>query len=379
MTEQRPHPAEERVRVVLVGAGNMGRAWFTTLMQSDDVDLVGLVDLNTELAHRLVADEGTPSIVVGTSLADVGKETAGNAVVNVTVPAAHYPVSVEALFAGLPVLCEKPIAPTLAEGLALAAASEAAGQLLMTSQSRRYFRVLAEFRAHISRLVPVGILTTEFYKAPHFGGFRETMEQPLLIDMAIHAFDAARYLLDSEPLAVTCESFNPSWSWYAGDAAAVATFEFEHGARYVYQGSWCSPGQETNWNGRWRASGARGTATWDGESSPHSEGEQGGHIGSDPQYPDAEEIAGSLAEFVAALRTGQRPSGEVHGNIRSLAMVEAAVLSAQTHTRISIDAHLETSYRLALTQPWDERVSSQLSSWGSAREGLDCHKGQTGA
>lgn len=30
-----------------------------------------------------------------------------HALVNVTVPAAHHPVNVEAMFAGLPVLCEK--------------------------------------------------------------------------------------------------------------------------------------------------------------------------------------------------------------------------------------------------------------------------------
>ena len=46
------------------------------------------------------------------------------------------------------------------------------------------------------------------------------MAYPLLIDMAIHQFDLARDLIGSEPEAVYCESFNPAWSWYAGDAAA---------------------------------------------------------------------------------------------------------------------------------------------------------------
>ena len=34
----------------------------------------------------------------------------------------------------------------------------------------------------------------DFFKAPHFGGFREEMRHVLLLDMAIHTFDAARLL-----------------------------------------------------------------------------------------------------------------------------------------------------------------------------------------
>ena len=46
------------------------------------------------------------------------------------------------------------------------------------------------------------------------------MAYPLLKDMAIHQFDLARDLIGSEPVSISCESFNPGWSWYAGDAAA---------------------------------------------------------------------------------------------------------------------------------------------------------------
>jgi hypothetical protein len=43
-----------------------------------------------------------------------------------------------------------------------------------------------------------------------------------------------------------------------------------------------------------------------------------------------------LAEFVASLRTGDAPSTEVHANILSLAMVEAAIRSAETGARVLI-------------------------------------------
>ena len=59
--------------------------------------------------------------------------------INVTVPVAHAGQHRGAA-AGLPVLCEKPLAESVARGLSMIAAAELSGQLLMVSQSRRYWR-----------------------------------------------------------------------------------------------------------------------------------------------------------------------------------------------------------------------------------------------
>ena len=352
------------LRVVLVGAGGMGRAWVSTIVASPDAELVGIVDLNVDAANDAVAAAGLTGVLTGADLGAVIEATGAEAVVNVTVPEAHHPVNVQALFAGLPVLCEKPIAPTVAQAISLTAAAEVSGQLLMVSQSRRYFNSLARFRQQLGSLGEIALLRTEFTKAPHFGGFREQMDHVLLVDMSIHAFDAARYLLDDDPVAVYCEEFNPGWSWYAGDAVALATFEFASGARYVYTGSWCSPGFETSWNGSWRASGALGTATWDGDHDPVMERSEPIEL---PAIEDGpQEIAGSLAEFIDAVRTGTLPSGEVHSNVRSLAMVEAAVLSAETGQRVSIDAVLKDALATAIADERRPDVRLALEGWDAS-------------
>lgn len=359
------------VRIIQVGAGGMGRVWLQLLIDTPDVELVGLVDLDTDAARRALAELGRPNVAVAASLSEIASSTRAQAVVNVTVPVAHHPVNIEAMFAGLPVLCEKPIAPTVSQALSLAAASEASGQLLMTSQSRRYYPVLGEFKKSLNALGEVGIATTEFFMAPRFGGFRDSMDHPLLVDMSIHAFDVARYLLDAEPVSVYCDSYNPAWSWYAGDAATTAIFEFEGGIRYTFVGSWCSPGAETSWNGSWRVSGSKGSATWDGETMPMVDVE--GDDSKQGQSDDGsghETIAGSLAEFLDSIRTGRTPSGEVHSNVLSLAMVEAAVHSAQRGTRVFVEAMLEDSYRDAVAAEKVPEVLSVLTGWGSARAGL---------
>ena len=59
--------------------------------------------------------------------------------------------------------------------------------------------------AQIARLGRLGLVACDVFKAPHFGGFRDEMAYPLLMDMAIHQFDLARDLIGSEPVSVSCE------------------------------------------------------------------------------------------------------------------------------------------------------------------------------
>ena len=356
------------MRIIQVGAGGMGRVWLQLLIDTPEVELVGLVDLDTEAAGRALAELGRPDVAIATSLSEIAGSTGAQAIVNVTVPVAHHPINIEAMFAGLPVLCEKPIAPTVSQTLSLAAASEASGQLLMTSQSRRYYRSLAAFKQQLAGLGHLGMVTTEYSMAPRFGDFRKEMASPLLLDMSIHAFDTARYLLDADPVSVFCDSFSPAWSWYAGDAAASAIFEFAGGLRYTYVGSWCSPGFETSWNGAWRVSGSAGTARWDGESNPTVDPAPSSTASAVQAGPET--IAASLAEFIDSLRTGRMPSGEVHSNILSLAMVEAAVESARSGQRVVIAELLERSYLVAVAEETRADVRETLIRWSSAASGL---------
>nr|WP_281257649.1 Gfo/Idh/MocA family oxidoreductase [Asanoa hainanensis] len=332
-----------------MGAGAMGVEWLSAIAASPDVTLAAVVDLDLAAAER-AAQGVVPS---STTLASVA--SGADFVVNATVPSAHFSVTASALRLGLPVLGEKPLTATLPEALTLAALSSLTGSLFVVSQSRRFERGLPSFKSRLSALGPVGSLTTEFYRGARFGGFRETMANPLLLDMAIHAFDTARYLLDDDPVSVYCDAYNPSWSWYAGDASANALFRFASGARYSYLASWCADGGDTSWNGNWRAVAAGGTAFWDGDRSP----------------ADAntllDTISASLSVFVSSLRSGRPPATAVRFNVMSLAMVLCAVESASTGLPVVIDDVLASAHAAALSAASPD-VAEVLRSWPSVRE-----------
>ena len=353
--------------VVIAGAGNMGRLWRDVVTASGEVTLAGIADLDVALAREAAGAAGLPDLPVGADAVDLARRTGARALINVTVPEAHHPVTTAALFAGLPVLGEKPVAENVSRALSLAAAAEVTGELFMVSQSRRWNPQLATFRAMTARLGAIGSVHTAFFRSERFGGFRDLMAQPLLVDMAIHAFDSARFLLGAEPVTAYCQSYNPPWSWYAGDANATVVFEMAGGTRYVYTGSWCSPGDVTSWNGTWRVSGEKGTAGWDGDHDPVLSAEV---AGGEPAGPPYSGIGGALQVFVRALRTGETPSGEVHENVMSLAMVEAAVRSAASGRVERLDDVLEAAYAQALREETRPDVRDALAGWSSVREAL---------
>ena len=333
------------MRALIVGAGSMGRSWGKNLKEHPEVDIAGWVDIRPEVAESAADELELTGVRTGDDLAKALSELKPDFLVDVTVPEAHHDVTILALRAGVPVLGEKPMADSMANAWEMVAESEHSGKLYMVSQNRRYDPRLHAFRSAITdELGGVGILNSDFYIGAHFGGFRDKMASPLLLDMAIHTFDAARYLSNADALSVYCDESNPSWSWYEGNASAVAIFEMSRGLRYTYRGSWCAEGVHTAWEGEWRAVGPRGTAVWDGVAAPHlevverSDGFLSTFTESEAEvregYPTG--IAGSLNDFLNALKTGSIPMGECHDNIKSLAMVFAALESAGTGSRVTL-------------------------------------------
>lgn len=367
--------ASSPVPVAVIGAGGMGRAWISTVLRSDAARLVGVADLMEGAAQRAVEEivpaEQRSCVTTGTDAMTVARESGAEAVIDVTIPAAHHAVTADALHAGFPVLGEKPCAATLAEAVSLAGHAESTGRLFVVSQSRRNNPHLHEARRLVDQLGGAGIVDTRFYKAPRFGGFRDEMEHPLLIDMAIHAFDAGRVLIDGDPVAVTASSYNPMWSWYAGHAAATVTITYDSGAVHTFSGSWAAPGTETSWNGDWMISCERGSVHWDGEAPPTaSRPGSGPSLGQAPSPDALWELDDSLARFCAALRGGPVPDSEVHGNVWTQAIVEAAVRSADTGVRVKLSDLLDEALAEARLLDAADGRSSALQTWKTGVSGL---------
>ena len=247
-------------RVIIVGAGGISNAWFPPLRE-EGVTVAAVVDLDPERARAQVEKYGLTDVAI---YADQAKAMAANTadfLLDLTIPDAHAAVTCAALEAGLPVIGEKPMAATLDQARQMVETSERTGKLYMVSQSRRW----EPHHDSLARTVAAGrigqltALHCDFFLAAHFGGFRDAMDHPLILDMAVHHFDLARLFSGLDAVSVYAEEFNPAGSWYAGGAAADCWFEMAGGVRFNYRGSWCAEGCRTSWNGDWRVLGTHGT------------------------------------------------------------------------------------------------------------------------
>src|SRR5699024_396652 len=121
---------------------------------------------------------------------------------------------------------------------------------------------------------------------------------------------------------------------------------------------------ETSWNGDWALSCERGTVRWDGESPPtaHLPGREP-VLGRTPAADDRWELDASLANFCAALRGGPVPDTEVHANVWTQAIVEAAVRSAESGSTVLLAALLDEAVVQARTLDSADCRSTSLTTW----------------
>ena len=334
------------MRITLVGCGAISRNWLRALQDMPDVEIVALVDLKEERAVEM-RDEFNLEALTGSDLDAVLAETKPDAVFNCTWPDAHEPVTLTAFAHDCHVLGEKPLACSLTSAKRMIAAAEESGKTLAVIQNRRFdsrLRALRDFLA-ADTIGQVTTINADFYIGAHFADFRNRMKHVLLLDMAIHTFDAARFLTGSDALSAYCHEWNPPGSWYRRDASAVALFEMAGDVVFSYRGSWCSEGLNTTWESDWCIVGTKGSVYWNGGDVFRAEVfiEQGEFMSRTkavpvpvPEVNGPDGHAGVIRDFVEAIREGRRPETDCTDNVKSLAMVLAAVESAESGQKVAV-------------------------------------------
>lgn len=339
------------MKVVLVGCGAMSKAWLDAVREIPGIALVGLVDRDLERARARAREHSLEGVTVGANLDLVLDQTRPQLVFDVVVPAARREVAFSALSHHCHLLTEKPLADSPQSARAIVERARQAGRVHAVVQNRRYVAAVRRIRRFLDSGA-IGAPTSihaDFFVAPHFGGFREEMRHVLLLDMAIHTFDAARYIMNADPKRVFCLEWEPANSWYAQGSSAAAVFELAGGKVFTYRGSWCADGFRSSWEAGWRIVGERGSLIWDGFDTLKAELATTVRDGlfdrvetvAVPPLDERDRIGGHVGviqDFIRAVEQGDEPETRGTDNIKSLGMVFAAIESAETGRRIDISS-----------------------------------------
>ncbi|MBK5297967.1 MAG: Gfo/Idh/MocA family oxidoreductase [Vicinamibacteria bacterium] len=240
--------ADKTIRVGIIGAGIWGTNHALALTTHPRCTVAVICDRDQDRARRAGERFGCAWT---TSLDEMAASDV-EAVTIATPDHLHREPVVAMLRAGKHVMVEKPLATTVADGLAMVAAAEQAGCHLMVDFHARWHPLFMGAKGYVDRgelgapvmayarlsdtiYVPTEMLTWSGHSGPEWFLFPHTM-------------DVVRWLFGRNPVEVTAKGYRgvleargiPCWD------AIQAMVEFEGGAFCTFESSWIMPDSYSN-------------------------------------------------------------------------------------------------------------------------------------
>lgn len=231
------------LRVATVGTGYFSQFHYDAWNRIDEVELAALCSLDQQQANAVAERYDVPAIFQDMSV--MLDEVRLDLLDIITPPETHKAMVEAAVARGIPVICQKPLAPTLAEAEAIVALAEAAGILLVVHENFRFMPWFQQAR----RVIEEGRLgqphSVHFRMRPGDGQgprayldrqpYFQNMSRFLIHETGIHFIDSFRYLM-GEVTAVygQLRRINPA---IAGEDAGYALFTFACGATGLLDGN----------------------------------------------------------------------------------------------------------------------------------------------
>lgn len=263
----------------------------------------------------------------------------------ITSENARHRANVElAAAAGADILCEKPLAATLEDGLAIRDAVERAGVRLMVAFPVRFASTFTKLKANydaglLGKIISVrgnnnGKLPTErsWFTDPALSG------GGAIVDHVVHIADLLEGLKGSAPLAVTAISNRTLHADRAqAETSGLVTITYDDGTIAAIDCSWTQADTAPTWGGvRLVVAGTEGTVDID-FFGPRAKGlltESGKPL----ELPYGANFTDTLLRtFVDAVRNGTQAQPDVEVGLRTLRIVLAAQESVRSGRTIAID------------------------------------------
>jgi predicted dehydrogenase len=177
----------DRLRAAVVGVGHLGRHHARILSTLEGVELVAVVDTNTERAAAASATTGAPAFADFREVLDSNIDA-----VSIAVPTElHRDIALPFLQRGIAALVEKPIARSLSEADELVSAARASGAVLAVGQTERY-------NPAVAAVLPL-VTSPRFIEVHRLGAFPDrSLDIDVVFDLMIHDLDIILALVKSD-------------------------------------------------------------------------------------------------------------------------------------------------------------------------------------
>lgn len=231
----------ETLRGAVIGCGFFAANHLHAWRQIKDVELVAVCDLDKDKAKAAAATFGVPKSY--TDAARMLEAEKPDFVDIVTTMPTHRPLVELAAGMGIPMIVQKPFAPTIGDCKAMVDAAAAAVVPLMVHENFRFQTPIKAVRS----VLDDGVIGKPFYgRITWRTAYDVYANQPylaleerfIILDLVIHLLDVARYLF-GEADALTCRtaSVKPG---IKGEDSAILLLGHESGTTSVIEGTYQS-------------------------------------------------------------------------------------------------------------------------------------------
>jgi predicted dehydrogenase len=220
-----------KLRIAVAGAGYIGQAHMGVAQRSSTCTLSAIVD-PIPAAQQWASAARVPLYA---SLTELLAKDRPDGIVLATPNQLHVPHALECIAAGIPILLEKPIAPTLAEAMEVVHAVKRTGAKVLIGHHRAHSLIMAKAKAvidsgQLGKLVSV-MGSAQFFKPDHYfvdGPWRRELGGgPILLNM-IHEVHNLR-MLCGEISAVQAIKSHATRGFVVEDTVAIL-LQFANGA-----------------------------------------------------------------------------------------------------------------------------------------------------
>ena len=357
----------DKTSLLIVGLVR-GGAWARDVVKTDDIELAGIVDVDTERLQRAGDELDVPPARRFSNLSKA-LDTDADVVVIATPTPSHAELSLLALRAGHDVICEKPLVRSLEEARALRKQVRATGKRFMVGENYRY----ADGMENLRKAVAGGLIGRpayidhEFRRAgagprPAAAGGASAPSDPDrgIPEMSVHHFDMWWYATGQRIMEIRADPFTPSWMEGPRRLGYTMRATLADGTHVHYLTSRALSRPQTTWPGNLVIVGEEGTLTWDGsgaavtlirELPTHNYRDQ--HLATGPvSYVSHESAPGVVGgagsgisstmqmvrSFRDAIRDGRPHPNDIDDNWVSFATAMAALESVRTGQAVKVAA-----------------------------------------
>lgn len=232
---------KKNIRCAVLGVGRLG-SWHAENLATkiQGAELVCIVDPNENLAKTVAHNLGVEKWT--TNFNEVFEEPSIDAVIIATPTSTHGEMIKKAIAAGKHIFVEKPITQELSEANEIIQLIQDSAVFCQVGFMRRYDPAYAEAK---KRIVAGDIGKPIYFKAVSRDPIAPSPEYVknsggMFLDMSIHDYDIARFLMDSEVNSVVANGsvlVNPFMKDYNDVDQSISYLTFESGAAGDIEGS----------------------------------------------------------------------------------------------------------------------------------------------